>query len=196
MCNQFHVPKLTTIKKYLQQDLQLPLITPASSPVFARDAFPQSQVPVLLYADHQLQLVNKGWGYPTFKQKVVFNARVERFFSSRPSMWDESFAKRRCIIICDHFDESGRNWLPTDKGKRRKERFSLRNAQTPLTLIAGIYEKDHFALVTTQPNQTMRAIHNRMPLILEASEIRHYLFQNFTDLINRQEIKLSYSRKK
>jgi putative SOS response-associated peptidase YedK len=45
-------------------------------------------------------------------------------------------------------------------------------------------------MVTTDPNSDMRPIHNRMPLVIEPSELRRWLFQNFTSLINRDSISL------
>jgi putative SOS response-associated peptidase YedK len=40
----------------------------------------------------------------------------------------------------------------------------------------------------------MRPIHNRMPLVIEPSELRRWLFQNFTSLINRDSISLSVQK--
>jgi putative SOS response-associated peptidase YedK len=61
-------------------------------------------------------------------------------------------------------------------------------------MIAGIYDHNNFAMVTTDPNSDMRPIHNRMPLIIEPSELRRWLFQNFTSLINRDSISLSVQK--
>ena len=47
MCNQFHIPNLATIQKYLKSDLDLPLATPD----FKSDSeniFPKGIAPVLL----------------------------------------------------------------------------------------------------------------------------------------------------
>lgn len=198
MCNQFHSPALQELRNYLINYLKLPLTKTQLDPnLFNAMAFPQSKVAVLLYAQNKLQLRAKKWGYPALKgNNVIFNARIERFYDGTESMWDESFAKRRCIILTDQFFESGRQYYQLANGKKYKQRFALQNTNSKLTMIAGIYEDDHFALVTTKPNKTMSKIHDRMPLILEENELRHYLFQNFTDLIDRERIKLSYSRKK
>lgn len=49
-------------------------------------------------------------------------------------------------------------------------------------------------MVTTDPNQDMRPIHNRMPLVIEPNELRRWLFQNFTSLIDRQNIHLTVQK--
>lgn len=61
-------------------------------------------------------------------------------------------------------------------------------------MIAGIYDQNNFAMVTTEPNSIMRPIHNRMPLVIEPQELRRWLFQNFTSLINRDQVSLQVQK--
>ncbi|MGN1272820.1 MAG: SOS response-associated peptidase family protein [Lactobacillus sp.] len=194
MCNQFRVPKLAKIKQYLNEDLKLPLIEPEIFDYDEKDVFPNQEAPVLLYQNNKLQLVNKNWGYPSpvDANKPMFNARIERFYEQRPSMWDESFAKQRCIILTDEFFEYAKKTYEQN-GKKYHERYSFKT-NNPITMIAGIYDKNNFAMVTTNPNSDMMPIHNRMPLVIEPSELRRWLFQNFTSLIDRQNISLSVQK--
>lgn len=90
-------------------------------------------------------------------------------------MWDQSFARQRCIILAQQFYETDQH----------RQGYSFASPDQPLTLIAGIYDGDHFAMVTTEPNQAMASVHNRMPLVLEPDELRRWLFQNFTNLLDR-----------
>ena len=64
----------------------------------------------------------------------------------------------------------------------------------PLTLIAGIYDQDYFSMVTTAPNKDMAPIHNRMPLVVMPNELRRWLFQNFTSLIDRKSVDLQIEK--
>ena len=45
--------------------------------------------------------------------------------------------------------------------------------------LAGVYnrygDRDHFVILTTQPNESVRGIHNRMPLILEHGQVRDWI---------------------
>src|SRR5699024_1718494 len=106
MCNQFRLPNLKQIQQYLKSDLDLPLVTP-SFDIQAQDVFPNHVSPVLLYQNGQLQVSNKTWRYPSpvDPKKPLFNARIERFYDSAPSMWDKSFAKQRCLILTEKFFE-------------------------------------------------------------------------------------------
>ena len=134
MCNQFRIPKLALIKQYLTEDLDLPLVEPKINDE-EKDVFPNQTAPVLLYQNKQLQLVNKNWGYPSpvDANKPLFNARIERFYEQKPSMWDESFAKQRCIILASEFFEYAKNTYQADNGKKYHERYSFKSKQ-PITV--------------------------------------------------------------
>lgn len=196
MCNQFKVPTLREIQQYLKEDLSLPLTTPSFSLDQEEDIYPNNEAPVLLYQDHKLQLVMKKWGYPSpvDEKKPIFNARIERFYDAKPSMWDQSFAKQRCLIISKEFFESSKKTYQAANGRTYHERFTFKNPAEPLTLIAGIYDQDRFSMVTTAPNKWMKPIHNRMPLVIAPTELRRWLFQNFTSLIDRQNFTLDVSK--
>ncbi|RMC40160.1 DUF159 family protein [Lactobacillus sp. ESL0233] len=187
MCHQFQIPSLAEIKKYLITDLKLPLIEPDSNLPQNSNIFPQKKAPILLYQNNQLLLIPKTWGYPKpmNQNQVIFNARIERFFNQRPSMWDSSFARRRCIIVTNCFFETAQETYITKYGKQAHEEYSFHNSNEPLTLIAGIYQNDYFSMVTTTANQIMQPIHDRMPLVIEPDELRQWLFQNFSALITR-----------
>lgn len=194
MCNQFTLPKTNTIQKYLTENLNLPLIKPSFTSE-ENSIFPGQVASVLLYQDQKLQLVNKKWGFLSpVDQKLVFNARIERFYEEKPSMWDQAFAKKRCLIICRNFFEYGKNYYQGQNGKKYREQYQFNNPNEDLTMIAGIYQDDRFSMVTTTPNQVMQPIHQRMPLVIEPSELRRWLFQNFTQLIDRQNIQLQVNK--
>ena len=190
MCHQFKLPTLAEIYKYLKTDLDLPLIDP-NFKIENTDIFPGKTAPVLLFKDNQLQLMQKKWGFASPKdQRLLFNARIERFYEPKPSMWDQAFARQRCLIITSEFYEYSSETYQAQNKKKYHKKYSFSDSDNPLTLIAGIYEQDHFAMVTTEPNQAMKPIHNRMPLVIKPSELRRWLFQNFTSLIDRTNFDL------
>lgn len=195
MCNQFHIPNLATIQKYLKSDLDLPLATPDFK-ADSENVFPKGIAPVLLFKDDKLQLKQKSWGFtsPFDPKKVIFNARIERFYETKPSMWDKSFEKERCIIISDYFFETSKETYLGKNGKTYRQKYRFDNPNQPLTMIAGIYKKDQFSMVTTAPNSIMAPIHNRMPLIITPNELRQWLFQNFTSLVDRKNVSLQVEK--
>lgn len=97
----------------------------------------------------------------------MFNARAETL-SEKPS-FREAFRQRRCLVVADGFYEWERS------GRRGKPlRFTLKSG-SPFGF-AGLYETwmapgkgpvHTCTIITTMPNDLMRPIHDRMPVIVE-----------------------------
>lgn len=134
---------------------------------------PQSPVAVIGRArDGAVRFGVMRWGLvpwwakdPGLGQRMI-NARAESL-STRPAFRD-AFERRRCLILADGFYEWRR------EGTRKVPmRVQLANSR-PLAF-AGIWERWRdpngvllysCAIVTTAPNEQLRAIHDRMPVIL------------------------------
>ena len=124
--------------------------------------FPTNIAPVILKND----VTAFKWGFPNFAKKgVIINARAETIEEKR--MFKTSFHERRCVIPATGFYE----W----KGKE-KYHFTLPNS--PTLYMAGIYnefaDENCFVILTTKANQSMKEIHDRMPLILEKDMIHDW----------------------
>ena len=101
-------------------------------------------------------------------QRPLINARVETLATQ--SAFAESFRDRRCLIPADGFYE----WLTDDRGKRPLW-FSRPDAE--LFAFAGVWAElrrrgsddvlHSCAIVTCPPNELMRPIHDRMPVVLD-----------------------------
>lgn len=84
MCSHYEMPSLKEIKTYLKTDLELPLVVSKNIEdkfESVTQIYPKSPSLVMLYSDDELKLVEKKWGYPSpfKKNRVIYNARVERF---------------------------------------------------------------------------------------------------------------------
>jgi putative SOS response-associated peptidase YedK len=133
---------------------------------------PGQQIAAVLRKDDQNSLVNFRWGLipswakdPSIGYKM-FNARAETI-AEKPS-FKNAFQKRRCLIPADGFYE----WQKIGRMKKPL-RFSLKSGE-PFGL-AGLYETwispeqeavDTCTIITTESNDLLRAIHDRMPVIL------------------------------
>ncbi len=99
--------------------------------------------------------------------RPLINARAETL-QSQPA-FRESFAERRCLIPADGFYE----WVADERGKRPVW-FSRPDGD--LFAFAGIWAAlprkgtddvlHSCAIVTTEPNDLIRPIHDRMPVLL------------------------------
>jgi putative SOS response-associated peptidase YedK len=133
---------------------------------------PGQQIATVLRKDNQNSLVDLRWGLipswakdPSIGYKM-FNARAETI-AEKPS-FKHAFQKRRCLIPADGFYE----WQKLGKIKKPL-RFSLKSGE-PFGL-AGLYETwtspdnqpiNTCTIITTEPNDFLRPIHDRMPVIL------------------------------
>jgi len=108
------------------------------------------------------------WGLIPFwskEPKGIINARVETI--SDKASFNESFAKRRCLIFADGFYE----WERSGKISQPYY-FKLKDGET--FALAGIWDKWHSnervitscAIITTKANELLATIHTRMPAIL------------------------------
>lgn len=97
----------------------------------------------------------------------MFNARAETL-SEKPS-FREAFRQRRCLVVADGFYE----WQKSGRG-RKPLRFTLKSGR-PFGF-AGLYETwispgkgpvHTCTIITTAPNDLIRPIHDRMPVIVE-----------------------------
>ncbi len=107
-----------------------------------------------------------GWATDPAIGRKLFNARAETL-SEKPS-FKEAFRSRRCLIPADGFYE----WTG-EKGKKQAVRFGLRSGE-PFAM-AGLYETwrapsgetiGTCTIVTTEPNDLIALLHDRMPVLL------------------------------
>ena len=141
------------------------------------EVFPTNTVPIIHNNENSLALSNMTWGFPKFDSKgVIINARCETIKEKRT--FSKSIMERRCIVPATGFYE----W-DKEKNKIRFERMD-----NNILYMAGIWklhsDEDRFVILTTNANDSMKDVHNRMPLILESNELESWVFDNgFTDFI-------------
>ncbi|MGE5421828.1 MAG: SOS response-associated peptidase [Ignavibacteriales bacterium] len=133
---------------------------------------PTQQVPVVVKREGLKQLQVMRWGLVPFWSKEpsigsrLINARLETI-REKPA-FKNALPRRRCIVPADGYFE----WLKTAQGK------------TPMRIVqesgdcfgmAGLWDawEDEqgnclttFTIITTEPVEPIRYIHNRMPLVL------------------------------
>lgn len=130
------------------------------------DVTPASVAPVLVAGGDKVVARFQQWGLPGWHGGLVINARVETV-CDKP-MFRRSMAGRRCVVPAAGYYE----W----DAARHKYFFQL--PDKPLYM-AGIYDnvdgEDRFVILTTAPNDTVRDIHDRMPLILTHEQVRPWL---------------------
>ncbi len=145
---------------------------PAEEPRF--NIAPTDPVPAIRRRGEDRELGRLRWGllpgvWATKKgQRPLINARVESVATQ--SAFAESFRERRCLMPADGFYE----WLTDERGKRP---LWFSRPDGDLFAFAGIWAElkrrgtdevlHSCALITCPPNELMRPIHDRMPVVLD-----------------------------
>ena len=107
------------------------------------------------------------WGFTAQNGSLIINARSETA-SERP-MFKDSWAQRRCIIPASWYYEWEHFTSPGGAVKTGRK-FLIQPSGLDKTFMCGLYRLEagfpHFAILTREPGEKIRFIHERMPLIL------------------------------
>ncbi len=107
------------------------------------------------------------WGMMSKDSKLVINARAESV-SDKP-MFSDSVTKRRCLLPATGFYE----W------DRDRTKFVFKRPDARPIYLAGFYDlsgnRDSFVIITTRANDSMKPVHDRMPVMIDGSDVRTFL---------------------
>jgi putative SOS response-associated peptidase YedK len=105
----------------------------------------------------------------------MINARAET--AAEKPAFRAAFKRRRCLVVADGFYE----WQKQDGGKQP---FFIRMKEGKPFAFAGLWEHweggdgsviESCTLLTTEPNELLRPVHNRMPVILHPRDYELWL---------------------
>jgi putative SOS response-associated peptidase YedK len=104
-------------------------------------------------------LVQRRWSWPGQNKRPVYNFRSE----------GREFASNRCLIIADGFYEFTD---PTEKGKKRKDKWLFTRRDEAIFCIAGIWREtkevgEAFTMLTMEPGPDIAPYHDRQIVILD-----------------------------
>ncbi|MGE5315351.1 MAG: SOS response-associated peptidase [Acidobacteriota bacterium] len=148
------------------------------------NAAPMQKLPVIVNRHGELQTLEAQWWIIPHWSKngkadtafPAFNARADRIETSK--LFGPYFKARRCLVPVDGFYE----WA---KGVgKEKIPMCIRMKDEKPFMLAGVYsiwkdkegaEVPSFAVITTDANELMAGIHNRMPVILAEQDFDAWL---------------------
>lgn len=112
-------------------------------------------------------LVQRRWSWPGQNKRPVYNFRSD----------GREFASNRCLIPADGFYEFTD---PTEKGKKRKDKWLFTKPDAPIFCIAGIWREtgdvgEAFTMLTMEPGPDIAPYHDRQIVILERKDWASWL---------------------
>lgn len=114
---------------------------------------------------------------PGIGNKMI-NARAETV-AEKPA-FREALARSRCLVPADGYYE----WQREDRRGQRKQPFYIRMRDEQPFAFAGLWERwmgpdgkavETCAILTTEPNTSLKEIHDRMPVILAHADYDQWL---------------------
>lgn len=175
MCGRYYVDDETAreIEKLVRQvdEKMRQKSLQAAGRITAGDIYPGKDAPVLSGAGGLISCGWQHWGFTGFDgKKLVFNARCESALEK--PLFRDSVRLRRIVVPASGFYE----WNP------RREKNTFWRKDIPVLFMAGFcrrYEDgEHFVILTTAANASMKPVHDRMPLILEKEEIAEWMLDD------------------
>jgi putative SOS response-associated peptidase YedK len=195
MCGRY---TLKTPVERLSEKFQFPPIIPLK---LRYNIAPSQQVAVVrcLQDDRARKLAMLRWGLipawaknPTIGAQPI-NAKAETL--AEKAMFRNAFKRRRCLVPADGFYE----WK--QEGGRKQPVYICMKDGEPFAM-AGLWEHwespdqepiDSCVLITTEPNDLLAPIHNRMPVILDATDYEQWLDPDAQEVSRLQPLLRPYS---
>ena len=131
----------------------------------------------------QRELTIMRWGLIPFwakDSKIAYstiNAKAETITTS--PVFREAMKRRRCLVPADFFYE----WKKLDAKKKQPYAIAMKDGS--LFAFAGLWERwkdrsdgtelESFTIITTDPNELMQPLHDRMPVIVKPSDYSRWL---------------------
>ena len=149
------------------------------------NAAPQSLQPVvrLNRETGERELTVMRWGLIPFWSNEAnvaystFNAKAETIAKS--PAFREAWMRRRCLVPAEWFYE----WQKIDA--KTKQPYAIGLKDTSIFAFAGLWDSwkdketghvlDSFTIITTDPNELMERIHNRMPVIVDKKDYARWM---------------------
>ena len=146
------------------------------------EIFPTEMVPVIATSKSRRQTVfPMVWGFNiTGLDRPVVNARVETA-KDKPS-FKEAWLSRRCVIPASWYYE-WEHFKRSDGKTKTGDKYAIQPAGSSVTYLAGLYQMQEyrgltypvFTVLTREPSEEMRGIHDRMPVILPQELISEWI---------------------
>lgn len=138
---------------------------------------PTQESPIVRAEDDALGMAMATWGLiPSWSKDRSIGARMinarSETAAEKPA-FRSAFARRRCVVPVSGFYE----WQKRESGS--KQPYYIYRADGEPLLFAGLWERwgggdevvESFTILTTEPNEMMAVVHDRMPCVLEREEV-------------------------
>ncbi|HLW03324.1 MAG TPA: SOS response-associated peptidase [Ktedonobacterales bacterium] len=180
MCGRYVLAEIAALGERFNAADDVPSVTPRYN------VAPTQTMPVVVkHSPNSLVLMRWGlipsWAKDGKSEQLLINARAETLSQKR--MFSKLLSSQRCLVPASGFYE----WQQAAGGKI-PHYITLKDE--PIFAFAGLYEHGtddqgadvySYTIITTEPNELMASIHNRMPVILSRDDEAFWLNPDETE---------------
>lgn len=188
MCCRYYMESSPELKPYVDMAMVSPLrntlISKLGRPLKTEgEVRPTDIAPVIAPAkkDHSAAVFPMVWGFSNPRSGApIVNARVET--AAQKEMWKESWQQRRCVIPSSYYFE-WEHLISPDGKKKTGQKYMIQPKGCIIVYIAGLYGIEEqkgihvpvFTILTREPSEEIRFIHDRMPVVLPKESVRAWI---------------------
>ncbi len=178
MCGRYYIedsPELQPLAEAMNRSPLADIFRQTTAVLSQGEISPGAAAPVIaLNRSGRRTVFPMKWGFGG--KPLLINARTETA-AFRPAFRD-SWRSRRCVVPASWYFE----WehFRTADGKRRTGgKYKLRPMEDSQAWLCGLYRMEeglpHFVILTREPGEGIRFIHDRMPLMLPERRIDEWI---------------------
>ena len=192
MCCRYYMEKSPELRPYIEaanrSSLKDRLVSKRARPLVTEGEIrPTDLVPVIAPSSKSLEptVFPMVWGFTIpRRQTSLFNARVES--ATEKPTFKESWEKRRCIVPASWYYE-WEHLINASTGKSKTgDKYMIQAKGSNVIYLAGLYRLEEiagiqvpvFTILTREPSDEIRFIHDRMPVMLPKEYIREWVNPN------------------
>ena len=182
MCTRFYIePESDELHEILEEAKQSRLgelfMRAGSQVLTSGEIRPTNVVPVIATGKNRRSGVfPMRWGFQIPGGSLIVNARSETA-AVKPTFRD-AWKDHRCIIPASWYYEWEHTKTPSGKPKTG-DKYAIQPKGEQTAWLCGLYRMEDgfpvFAVLTREPTQYLRQIHDRMPLILPKNMIQEWI---------------------
>ena len=187
MCCRYWMGESPELRPFVEQANRSPLkqkmVSKLAKPLkTAGEIRPTDMVPVVAPGRNGSPVVFPMiWGFSNPRAGgPIVNARVET--ASKKPMWSEAWSRHRCVVPASWYYEWEHFTSPDGKTKTG-QKYMIQPKGSSITYLAGLYRIEEykdlkypvFTILTRDPSEGIRFIHDRMPLILPKDTVRDWI---------------------
>ena len=205
MCCRYYMETPPELRPYIEaanrSSLKDRLVSKLARPLVTEgEVRPTDLVPVIAPSSKSQEptVFPMVWGFTIpRRQTSLFNARVES--ATEKPTFKESWEKRRCIVPASWYFE-WEHMTMNDGKKKTGDKFMLQPKGSPVTWLCGLYRIEEglpcYVILTREPSEEIRFIHDRMPLMLPDQCIDEWINPNANpaEIIQKAQTDILYER--